>query len=96
MEQKIFSNDCFDDVFDSVSACVQKVVCGEKQQNDSCPINKCDFSCIDDFPLAMAYIPMQKFENLYSMDEALFAGTLFKDLDKPFLGGKAERKGWFK
>ncbi|MBQ2882137.1 MAG: spore coat associated protein CotJA, partial [Clostridia bacterium] len=37
-----------------------------------------------------------RFENMYSLDEALCAGTLFKELDKPFLGRKAERKGWIK
>ena len=96
MEQKFLSQDCLEDVFESVPSCIQNIVCGEKNRYDSCPINKCDFSCVDNFPLAMAYIPMQKFENLYSSDEALCAGTLFKDLDKPFLGKNAERKGWFK
>ena len=36
--------------------------------------------------LAMAYVPMQNFGNIYSNDEALNAGTIFKDLYKPFLG----------
>lgn len=96
MEHKILSQDCADDVFDSVQTCIHKSDCDECKNGDSCPINKCDFSCVDDFPLAMAYVPMQRFENLYSLDEALCAGTLFKDLDKPFLGSKAERKGWSK
>ena len=43
-------------------------------------------SSIDGLPLAMAYVPMQKFENLYEIDSAFCAGTLFKDLDKPFVG----------
>lgn len=37
--------------------------------------------------LAMAYVPFQKFENLYAPEQALDAGTLFCGLDKPFLGG---------
>ncbi len=93
MEHKILSQDCVDDVLDSVQACVYKSFSDDR--GDSCPINKCDFSCVDDFPLAMAYVPMQKFENLYGLDEALCAGTLFKDLDKPFFG-RAGKKGWLK
>lgn len=93
MEHKILSQDCVDDVFDSVQACVYKAFSND---GDSCPINKCDFSCVDDFPLSMAYVPMQKFENLYSLDEAICVGTLYKDLDKPFLGGRAGKKGWSK
>lgn len=38
-------------------------------------------------PLAMAYVPMQKFTNLYSAADGYRAGTLFKDLDLPFKGG---------
>ncbi len=34
--------------------------------------------------LAFAYVPFQKFENLYKTDKALYRGTVFKDLDVPF------------
>ncbi|MCH4239540.1 MAG: spore coat associated protein CotJA [Oscillospiraceae bacterium] len=51
----------------------------------------CNSKVLPTFPakvsLAMAYIPYQKFENLYSPEKALEAGTLFSGLDKPFLGG---------
>lgn len=40
-----------------------------------------------DTVLAMAYVPFQRFCNLYPPERALEAGTLFADLDKPFLGG---------
>lgn len=33
---------------------------------------------------AFAYVPYQRFENLYSANEALWHGTLFKDLYMPF------------
>ncbi len=39
-------------------------------------------------PLAMAYVPYQEFEELYSDEEALYNGTLFKKLNLPFLGRK--------
>ncbi len=59
-----------------------------------CPVTNtpsCEYaveqvSGIDGLPLAMAYVPVQKFENLYEIDAAYCAGTLFKDLDKPFTG----------
>ena len=38
--------------------------------------------------LAMAYVPMQKLTTVYEPDSALNAGTLFPDLNKPFLGRK--------
>ncbi|MEG0873791.1 MAG: spore coat associated protein CotJA [Clostridiales bacterium] len=37
-------------------------------------------------PLAMAYVPMQKFKNLFGPDESFAVGTIFKDLDFPFVG----------
>lgn len=41
-------------------------------------------------PLAMAYVPMQKFTNLYNAAEGFRAGTVFKDLDLPFKGGSCK------
>lgn len=38
--------------------------------------------------LAMAYVPYQRFEKLYSEEKALERGTLFEELDMPFYGGK--------
>ncbi len=58
----------------------------------NCPLTgNCDFSCVDSFPLSMAYVPMQKYEKLYEVDKALCQGTLFRALDLPFEGYK--RKG---
>ena len=37
--------------------------------------------------LAMAYVPFQQWNNVYSMDEALNKGTLFPDLEFPFERG---------
>lgn len=41
---------------------------------------------LDSLPLAMAYVPMQKWGNLYEADVALKRGTLFQELDLPFMG----------
>ncbi|MBS5737919.1 MAG: spore coat associated protein CotJA [Clostridiales bacterium] len=34
----------------------------------------------------MAYVPVQQFRQLYDTSEALQNGTLFKELNLPFLG----------
>ena len=44
----------------------------------------------DTFPLAMSYVPYQKFNNYYSEEEALMNGTLFPELDKPFMKGRCK------
>ena len=41
--------------------------------------------------LTMAYVPMQEYGVLYDQADALCAGTLYPDLDKPFLGKGASR-----
>lgn len=41
-------------------------------------------------PLAMAYVPMQHFGATYAPEAALAKGTLFPELDKPFLGRTIE------
>ncbi len=40
----------------------------------------------DSFPLAMAYVPWQQWNNTYDLDRALMVGTIFPELDKPFCG----------
>ena len=43
---------------------------------------------LENYPLASVYSPIQAFRNLYELDEALEHGTLFKELDLPFLCGE--------
>lgn len=50
--------------------------------------------CIDiiettDLPLAMAYVPMQQWRDIYEPEMAFERATVFQELDKPFLGGEA-------
>ncbi|MCM1427033.1 MAG: spore coat associated protein CotJA [Eubacterium sp.] len=41
----------------------------------------------DRFPVAMAYVPWQRLTNIYEdLDEALLNGTIFPELNKPFMG----------
>lgn len=42
--------------------------------------------------LAMAYVPVQKWQDLYEPDVALARGTLFAELDKPFVGEEVRFK----
>ena len=41
---------------------------------------------LDSMPLAMAYVPMQKFQKLLPLDDALDQGSLFEELVLPFYG----------
>ena len=43
--------------------------------------------------VAMAYVPWQEWGELYDEEKALARGTLFPDLDKPFLGRKQVHNG---
>lgn len=45
-----------------------------------CELNGCS--------LAMVYAPAQTWQNLYEPGKALQQGTLFAELDKPFLGAR--------
>lgn len=47
----------------------------------SCPKDKAD-----GFPLAMAYVPWQRYSDPYPVCKAFVRGTIFEALDKPFMG----------
>lgn len=58
-----------------------------------------DMSCKDcqntlgfapELALGMAYVPDQEWTHLYDTDCALRHGTIFKQLDKPFLGWRCQ------
>ncbi len=48
-----------------------------KKCNDQIPL--------EDYPLAMAYVPRQIWRNICNLDDGFHNGTIFKDLQKPFL-----------
>lgn len=54
-------------------------------ENNGCTPNPTPFP--RNTPVAMAYIPFQQYGPLYTPEQALACGTLFPELDKPFLGG---------
>lgn len=52
----------------------------EMKKNNAMP---CD---IDGMSVAMAYVPWQTFTKSYEPQKALMIGTIFPELDKPFVG----------
>ncbi|MFV0344464.1 MAG: spore coat associated protein CotJA [Anaerocolumna sp.] len=50
--------------------------------------DKHEEKCIDKLPLAMAYVPFQKWKNIYDVSTGLQTGTIFQDLNLPFYGYK--------
>ena len=44
---------------------------------------------VDQCPIAMAYVPMQRWCETYEPAEGWHRGTIFPELDLPFLGGGA-------
>lgn len=51
--------------------------------------NMLGFFANDSVPLGMAYVPFQKWRMLYEEDVGFERGTVFKELDKPFIGEEA-------
>ncbi|MBA4686009.1 MAG: spore coat associated protein CotJA [Candidatus Galacturonibacter soehngenii] len=44
--------------------------------------------CLDDFALAVCYVPWQHWNKIYDLDKGLEVGTIFPELNKPFLGSR--------
>lgn len=59
--------------------------CGcERQEKNDCGCHHKDQ--LEGMPLAMAYVPWQDWGDLYCAHKALQVGTVFEELDMPFLG----------
>lgn len=44
------------------------------------------YNWLEDYPVAMAYVPWQNWNRVYDLERGLRTGTIFPELDKPFLG----------
>lgn len=44
--------------------------------------------CLSDMSIAMAYVPMQRWNQVYDMSRGLTRGTVFQELDLPFVMGR--------
>lgn len=62
----------------------EAVECPEKCLNKYNGISKLPKNTV----VAMAYVPFQTCKDSYDAEKALSKGTLFRSLNKPFLGGK--------
>lgn len=56
----------------------------ENSSHDFCM--ETDFSAIDPKILTMAFINMQPLDNVYECEEGFSRGTIFPNIDKPFMG----------
>ena len=48
---------------------------------------------LEEYPLASVYAPLQVFRNLYDRETALQKGTIFSELDLPFMGASVVKGG---
>lgn len=46
---------------------------------------------LNSLPLSMAYVPWQRWQNLYKPEEGLSNGTIFQEVNLPFTGGGCRR-----
>lgn len=46
----------------------------------------CIYNHADELPLAMAYVPCQKFQHTFDLCKGFQMGTIFPELCKPFCG----------
>ena len=60
-------------------------------ENHSSCSYKQEKEVLDSMPLAMAYVPWQKWQNIYKPENALCAGTIFQELDLPFTGRRCQK-----
>lgn len=53
--------------------------------------NSCQKNDMGDFPIGMGYVPWQNWREIYELEKAFQAGTIFAELDKPFFGRRASK-----
>ncbi len=46
---------------------------------------------LEGMSLAMAYVPWQRWKNVYDLNRALKIGTIFPELDMPFMGMRGDK-----
>lgn len=56
------------------------------EHNMTCCNDRSGYEALSNLPLAMAYVPWQKWCALYEADRGFCRGTIFAQLDKPFCG----------
>ena len=56
------------------------------RQTPVCVVEKERNDVFYGMPLAMAYVPWQKWQNIYDAEKGFCRGTIFQELDLPFFG----------
>lgn len=54
-------------------------------QNNCCD-DKAEYDELSGMPIAMAYVPWQEWRAVYDTEKGFHRGTIFEELDKPFVG----------
>lgn len=52
-----------------------------------------EYGCLSDLPLGIAYVPWQKFEQVFEADKGFMCGSIFAELVYPFYGARAACQG---
>lgn len=45
---------------------------------------------IENLPIGMGYVPMQQWQQIYNLEQGLTRGTIFPELDLPFVMGRCQ------
>lgn len=53
---------------------------------DVCCDDKAEYDELSGMPIAMAYVPWQEWRAVYEAEKGFHRGTIFEELDKPFMG----------
>lgn len=72
------------------SFCTDKKAIKRAENTMPCDNAECGNNNNCDAPLAMVFINMQPLDSVYPLCESFENGTLFPNLDMPFLGGNAK------
>jgi hypothetical protein len=74
---------------------LRQIIGDEKLEAPSCNISKDRRKSwgLEGYPLAMVYSPIQCFRDVYDIDTALMQGTVFSELDLPFMGASVGKGG---
>ena len=74
---------------------LRQIIDAEGCAAPSCAVKECKHESwgLVGYPLAMVYAPIQCFKDVYDLDTALMRGTVFGELDLPFMGASVTKGG---
>lgn len=55
-------------------------------RKEACCDDRTEYDELSGMPLAMAYVPWQEWRALYEAEKGFHCGTIFAELNKPFMG----------